>query len=178
MQILDEGRLCDSWGRYINFKNTIIIMSSNLGTSQVKNQNLVGFFPTSASYDVQKEIIKKEVERYFKPEFLNRLDDIIIFQSLRKEDIKAILEIELEKLSTRLFSKGYTWTIEETVKNLIVEQGYNPDLGARPLRRSIAQLLEVPLSENFLQGKFEHYNHLIVSYNSELKSIEIIPVNK
>jgi len=178
LQILDEGCLYDSWGRYIDFKNTIIIMTSNLGANQIKKQNLVGFHSSSISYDVIKETILKETENYFKPEFLNRLDDIIVFQPLSKENIKSILEIELEKLSSRLLSKGYTWTIEEAVKNLIIDQGFNPELGARPLRRSIEQLLEVPLSENFLQGKFNNYNHLTVTYNSTLETIEIIPSNK
>jgi ATP-dependent Clp protease ATP-binding subunit ClpC len=174
LQILDEGRLSDSYGRYIDFKNVILIMTSNLGAKQIKNQSTLGFRSSSedASYEKIKEQLLKEIENYFRPEFLNRLDDIIVFKSLTKEDIRKILDIELKKLNERLQAKGYTLELTEEAKDFLVDKGYDPTFGARPLKRTMAKYLEVPLSEYLLQGKFTENDMIFVQCNAETKNFE------
>jgi ATP-dependent Clp protease ATP-binding subunit ClpC len=157
LQIMEEGRLTDNVGRTIDFKNTILIMTTNIGAEQIVGRDPFGFTKkdAAASYEKMKQMLKQEMERNFRPEFLNRVDDIIVFRSLTKEDLKQIIDIELAKVSKRLKEKGLTLVMPEEAKELLIEKGTSLEFGARPLRRAIEHLLEDPLSEDLLRGSFE-----------------------
>jgi ATP-dependent Clp protease ATP-binding subunit ClpC len=156
LQIMEEGRLTDNVGRVIDFKNTIILMTTNIGADQITGKPHPGFGrrDESTTYERMKDVLKQEMTRNFRPEFLNRLDDIIVFKPLTKEDVKRIIDIELDKVSKRLQEKGFRLVVTEEAKDVIFEQGYNPEYGARPLRRAIEHLVEDPLSEDILRGTF------------------------
>jgi ATP-dependent Clp protease ATP-binding subunit ClpC len=156
LQIMEEGRLTDSFGRNVDFKNTIMIMTSNIGADLIKGGAGFGFQKRSADvdYDNIKGILLKEIERFFRPEFINRLDDIIVFRPLSREDLNHIIEYEINKVSKRLKQQGYELTVDQAAKDFLMEKGYNPDYGARPLRRAIGQFVEDPLSEALLSGEF------------------------
>jgi ATP-dependent Clp protease ATP-binding subunit ClpC len=156
LQILEEGRLTDSFGRNVDFKNAVIIMTSNLGSDVIKGGAGFGFGKRTEStdYDNIKGVLMKEIERFFRPEFINRLDDVIVFRPLSRENIASIVEYEVEKLSKRLVTQGFAMTIDQAAKDYLIDKGYNPEFGARPLRRSIGQFIEDPLSEMLLQGNF------------------------
>lgn len=159
LQIMEEGRLTDNVGRVIDFKNTILIMTTNIGAEQIvgKSQLTDVFRPRNeqASYDKMKETLKQEMEKNFRPEFLNRVDDIIVFRSLTKPDLKHIIDIELSKVFKRLKEKNLQLNLTDEAKELIIEKGSSLEFGARPLRRAIEHLLEDPLSEELLKGNFE-----------------------
>ncbi|HUU31778.1 MAG TPA: ATP-dependent Clp protease ATP-binding subunit [Phycisphaerae bacterium] len=165
LQIMEEGNLTDSFGRRVDFRNTILIMTSNIGADIIKNQAGLGFRKKSAedSYEQTKEILTKEVERHFRPEFLNRLDDTIIFRQLTREDLKQIVDIELAKVRDRLTSQGLELVLNDEAKELLINQGYNPDFGARPLRRAIENLIEDHLSEELLRGSYKGKRRITVS---------------
>ena len=169
LQIMDEGRLTDSFGRHIDFKNVILIMTSNIGARQIKNQTALGFQMSTeeVTYEKMKEQLLKEVENHFRPEFINRIDDIIVFKSLSKENIQRILDIEIEDLQQRLKSKELTIELSQDAKDFIVKNGYNPDFGARPLKRAMERILENKLSEDLLQGKFSDKNYIYVYCQDE-----------
>ena len=154
LQIMEEGRLTDSFGRHVDFRNTIIIMTSNIGADLIKGGGGFGFTKrtTEADYDNIKGILMKEIERFFRPEFLNRLDDIVVFQPLTKDDLTQIVEYEVAKVAERLTHQNITMVLEQSAKDYLIEKGYNPDYGARPLRRAIGNLIEDPLSEMLLAG--------------------------
>lgn len=155
LQILDDGRLTDSTGRVISFKNTIIVMTSNVGSKYIQQQTSFGFIDPSKEHESKYEAIKikmnEELRREFKPEFLNRIDDIIIFKSLVKEDIQEIVDIMLGQLKERLEEKDITISYDKKVKSLLVEHGFDQRLGARPLRRSIQEHFEDRLADEVLQ---------------------------
>src|SRR5438477_5763766 len=156
LQIMEEGRLTDNVGRTIDFKNTILIMTTNIGAEQIVGRDSFGFQKkdAAATYEKMKLMLKQEMERNFRPEFLNRVDDIIVFRSLTREDLKAIIDIELGKVSKRLKDKGFTLVMTDDAKELLIEKGTSLEFGARPLRRAIEHLLEDPLSEELLRGNF------------------------
>ncbi len=156
LQIMEEGRLTDSYGRQVDFKNTIIIMTSNIGAERLAKQESLGFRRggDDVSHDKMKAMLKEELEKHFRPEFLNRVDDIVYFRPLTREDLKSIIDIELSHVRERIRVKGHTLALTDTAKEFIIEQGYNPEFGARPLRRSVERLVEDPLSENLLAGRF------------------------
>jgi len=160
LQIMEEGRLTDSFGRYIDFKNVVLIMTSNIGAELIKNQSGFGFGKKTAeaSYDKMKELLNKEVERYFRPEFINRLDDTIVFKPLTRVDLTTIVEYELNKVFKRLVEHGLKLEITDAAKEFLIEKGYNPEFGARPLRRAIEHYLEDPMSEALLRGQFKGKN--------------------
>jgi len=157
LQIMEEGRLTDSFGRHVDFKNTVMIMTSNLGSDIIKGGAGFGFGKRTEAtdYDNIKTVLLKEIERFFRPEFINRLDDVIVFRPLSKDDITSIVEYEVGKVSKRLVHQGLMLEIDQPAKEFLVERGYNPDFGARPLRRSISQYVEDPLSEMLLSNNFE-----------------------
>ncbi len=157
LQIMEEGRLTDSFGRNVDFKNTVLIMTSNLGSEIIKGGAGFGFGKRTEASDFEniRSVLMKEVERFFRPEFINRLDDIIIFRPLNKADITLIVDYEVNKVSKRLAQQGYTIELDAAAKELIIDRGYNPEFGARPLRRAVGQLIEDPLSEMLLSGTFE-----------------------
>ncbi|NUM34715.1 MAG: ATP-dependent Clp protease ATP-binding subunit [Candidatus Brocadiae bacterium] len=166
LQIMDEGRLTDSFGRHVDFKNVIVIMTSNIGARQIKNQTSLGFRISTdeMTYEKMKEQLLKEVEKHFRPEFINRLDDIIVFKPLAKNDIHKILDIELKNLKERMKNKFITMDLTPEAKDFLVEKGYDADFGARPLKRAIEKFLEDPISEDLLKGKFSDANYIMVSY--------------
>jgi ATP-dependent Clp protease ATP-binding subunit ClpC len=154
LQILEEGKLTDSVGRVVNFRNTIILMTSNVGSETIKKQSSMGFSPISDehSYERMREKIMDEARRTFKPEFLNRLDDVIVFRSLTKPDLIEILNLEVSKVIERLKNKHISLELDEKAKDFLVEKGYDPNYGARPMRRSVEKFLEDPLAEEILKG--------------------------
>ncbi|MFO0831585.1 MAG: ATP-dependent Clp protease ATP-binding subunit [Phycisphaerales bacterium] len=156
LQILEEGRLTDSFGRNVDFRNTVVIMTSNLGSDVIKGGAGFGFGKRTEAtdYDNIKSVLMKEIERFFRPEFINRLDDVIVFRPLTRENIASIVEYEAAKLSKRLVLQGFAMEIDQTAKEFLIDKGYNPEFGARPLRRAIGQYIEDPLSEMLLLGNF------------------------
>ena len=159
LQIMDEGRLTDSFGRHIDFRNTILIMTSNIGASIIKNQTQFGFAPErSADQDRarMKDMLKGEVERHFRPEFLNRVDDLIYFVPLTREDLQHIVTVQLSDLLQRLKSKNIELVMPDAARDFILERGYSPEFGARPLRRAIERYIEDPLSEEILRGRVKN----------------------
>jgi ATP-dependent Clp protease ATP-binding subunit ClpC len=160
LQIMDEGRLTDSFGRSIDFKNVILIMTSNIGAELIKNTGGFGFGKKTpeASYEKMKDMLHKEVERHFRPEFINRVDDIIVFKPLTRENLQTIVDYELAKVFKRLTEHGLKLELTLAAKEFLIEKGYNPEFGARPLRRAIEHYLEDPLSEAVLRGEFKGKN--------------------
>src|SRR5881398_3085451 len=156
LQIMEEGRLTDNVGRTVDFKNTIIIMTTNVGAEQITGKAGFGFGKRDeqTTYEKMKEVLKQVMEGTFRPEFLNRVDDIIVFRSLNKPDMKNIIDIELAKVVKRLKDKNLTLVLTEEAKDLLIERGYSPEFGARPLRRAIEHFLEDPLAEELLKGSF------------------------
>ena len=153
LQILEEGKLTDNIGRVINFRNTVILLTSNVGAETIKKQSTLGFSPITdeSSYERMRDKIMDEAKRQFRPEFLNRLDDIIVFRSLTKPDLIRILDLEVMKVMERLKAKKLRLNLTEQAKDFLVEKGYDPTYGARPMRRSVERFLEDPLAEEILK---------------------------
>ena len=156
LQVLEEGRLTDSFGRIVDFRNTIIIMTTNAGASAIKNESAFGFQNNEegSSYTEMKNRVKEEIERSFRPEFINRFNDVIVFNYLSEKDLVDVVDLELSKLRKRLFEKKLCLCISDEAKKYLIKRGSNVDYGARPLRRSIETHLEDPLSENLLSDMF------------------------
>jgi len=169
LQIMEEGRLTDSFGRNIDFRNVVLIMTSNIGADLIKNQSGFGFSKKTAEagYEKMKEMLQKEVEHHFRPEFLNRLDDTIVFQSLSREDLQIIVDFELDKVFKRLTEHGFKLELSDQAKEFLIDKGYNPEFGARPLRRAIEHYIEDPLSESLLRGEFKGKNTIKVDVLDE-----------
>lgn len=169
LQIMEEGRLTDSFGRYVDFKNVILIMTSNLGAELIKDQAVLGFRKTSpdTSYENMKQMLIKEVERNFRPEFLNRLDDVIVFKALTKEDLKKVVQIEVEGVKQRLKDRTLSLSLDQAAVDFLIKHGYNPDFGARPLKRAIEKYIEDPLSEQILKGAYKEFNHIKVTVKED-----------
>ena len=157
LQVLDEGRLTDAQGHVINFRNTIIIGTSNIGSDKLAEKHEIGFKtgPGIISHDEAKELILSEVKKYFKPEFLNRIDDMIVFHSLTKEHISRILDILLKKLVKRLEEEGLSLDVGPDIKEKLASEGYEPQYGARPLKRTIEREIENKLSLDIVNKKFQ-----------------------
>jgi len=155
LQILEEGMVTDSLGRKIDFRNTIIILTSNVGAGSIKRQTSLGFGAMSedqADFEGMKSKILEESKRYFKPEFLNRLDDLVVFHMLEKTDLNLIVELEVEKLVSRLKEKDIALVLNDEARDLLSVKGFDPDYGARPMRRAVERFLEDPLAESLLRG--------------------------
>jgi len=169
LQIMDEGRLTDSFGRSVDFKNVVLIMTSNIGAELIKNQSGFGFAKKTpeANFEKMKDVLQKEVERHFRPEFLNRVDDTIVFRPLSKEDLQTIVEYELAKVFKRLTEHGFKLELTDQAKEFLIEKGYNPEFGARPLRRAIEHYIEDPLSEAVLAGQFKGKNFIKIDIQDE-----------
>ena len=164
LQVMEEGRLTDSFGRNVDFRNTILILTTNAGAEAIKNESAFGFQKPNddASYESMKTRVMDQIERVFRPEFLNRLDDVIIFRHLNKEDLKKVIDFELGKVRERLRERGFEIELTEEAKEFIIKQGSNLDYGARPLRRAIEQRIEDPLAEELLRGAFEGKNTIVI----------------
>jgi ATP-dependent Clp protease ATP-binding subunit ClpC len=159
LQVLDEGFLTDSLGRKINFKNTLIIMTSNVGARKLQDFGTGVGFGTKAKIEnleeIRNNVINDSVKKAFSPEFLNRLDDIIIFKSLEKEDIEKIVSLPLKELEKRMLDLGYKIVISQKLKDFLVEHGYDEKYGARPLNRAIQKYVEDPIAEKMLDGEIK-----------------------
>ncbi len=181
LQIMEEGRLTDSFGRHVDFKNVILIMTSNIGAELIKNQSGFGFGKKTPehNYEKMKEMLHKEVERHIRPEFLNRVDDTIVFKSLTREDLRTIVDFELEKVFKRLTKHGFKLELTDQAKEFLIDKGYNPEFGARPLRRAIERYIEDPLSEAILRGEFKGKQCIKISVQDEehlkLEGLEAAP---
>jgi len=172
LQILEDGRLTDAQGRTVDFKNTVIIMTSNLGTKDLSKN--IGFSNLSdtGSYEKMKSKVNEELKRYFKPEFLNRIDETIVFHELTLDEVKEIVDLMLDRVHKQLKNSDLEIVLSDEAKQYLATEGYNKEFGARPLRRSIQRLLEDPLSEELLQGKYKAGSTIIVSLNEEDEKLE------
>jgi ATP-dependent Clp protease ATP-binding subunit ClpC len=157
LQIMEEGQLTDSFGRHVDFRNVVLILTSNIGADLIKTGGGFGFARPSeeADYQKMKQTLMAEIERYFRPEFINRLDDIIVFRALNRENLEQIVEYELRKVYKRLEQQSMSLEVDVQARDFLIEKGYNPDFGARPLRRAIEQHVEDALSEAILRGQFK-----------------------
>ena len=177
LQLLEEGRLTDSKGRTVDFKNTLIIMTSNIGSKVIeKGGGGLGFeFSGENLEDTQynriKSLVNEELKQYFRPEFLNRLDEIIVFRQLSRDEVKDIAEIMLKEVFLRIKDKGISLTVSEDFKERLVEEGYNPSYGARPLRRAVMRLLEDSLAEEVLSGRIKDGDKAEVDIDESKKVI-------
>jgi ATP-dependent Clp protease ATP-binding subunit ClpC len=162
LQIMEEGRLTDSYGHNVDFKNSIVIMTTNIGAEAIKDQTAFGFSKRNdeVTYDKMKEMVMARAEKEFRPEFLNRVDDFIVFHGLTRKNLEAIVHLELSKLRERLKERSIVLDLDPAAIDYCIEKGYNPDFGARPLRRAIENLIEEPLSEDILSGRLKE-NHLV-----------------
>jgi ATP-dependent Clp protease ATP-binding subunit ClpC len=156
LQVMEEGRLTDSFGRNIDFRNTILIMTTNAGAEAIKNEAAFGFAKPDqdASYESMKTRVVDEIEKVFRPEFINRVNDIIVFRHLTDDDMKHVVDLELGKVRNRLLEKGLAIEISDEAKEFLIKKGSNTDYGARPLRRAIENFVEDPLAEELLKGEF------------------------
>ena len=164
LQVTEEGRLTDSFGRHIDFRNVILIMTSNIGGDIIRNMASLGFKKTSEeqSFEAMREQLIQAVEKHFRPEFINRINDIAVFKNFTKEDLGQIIEIELEGIRSRLGNYNITLSITKEAMDFIIDKSYKPHYGARPLHRTIERLIEDPLSEDILKGKFKDKNSIKV----------------
>ena len=154
LQILEEGKLTDSLGRVVDFRNTIVLLTSNVGSEALRKQGSMGFAKSSddASYEAMRGRVLDEAKKFFRPEFLNRLDDIVVFRSLGKPELNTILDLEVAKVLERIRRKNVTVVLDDKAREFLIEKGFDPQYGARPMRRSIEKHLEDPLAEEILRG--------------------------
>jgi len=156
LQLMEEGRLTDSFGRNVDFRNVILIMTTNAGADAIKNEAAFGFQKPDedASYESMKTRVVEEIEKVFRPEFVNRVNEIIVFRHLTTEDLKEVVDLEMCKVRGRLEERGLTLELSEEGKDFLIRKGANTDYGARPLRRAIESFIEDPLAEELLKGEF------------------------
>ena len=175
LQVLDEGHMTDGLGRKIDFKNTVIIMTSNVGVKGLQDFGTGIGFATASSIEKQKDlanqVLQKAVSKQFAPEFVNRIDDIIIFNSLQKEDIRKIIEVELEDLYTRVKENGYTVEITKQAKDFLIEKGYDEKFGARPLKRVIQSHIEDLIAEAYIDNKIKEGDHLVITHKAKSETL-------
>jgi ATP-dependent Clp protease ATP-binding subunit ClpC len=174
LQILEEGMITDSFGRKIDFRNTIIILTSNVGAESIKRQTTLGFNAMAedeADFEGMKAKIDAVAKKHFRPEFLNRLDELVVFRMLEKESLNEIVDLEVAKLVKRLAEKEIDLVLEESARDLIVTEGYDPDYGARPMRRAVEQLLEDPLAEAILSGAVKEDQHVTAKVKKDAKEV-------
>jgi ATP-dependent Clp protease ATP-binding subunit ClpC len=165
LQIMEEGHLTDSFGRKVDFKNTIMIMTTNAGASVITQGSGFGFRQQDpeTSYDRMKQLVMQEIEKEFKPEFLGRLDEVVVFRELTKDNLKVIVDIELGKVRTRLSEKNLSLVLSDEAREFIIQKGGATEYGARPLRRAVETYIEDPLSEELLRGAFTSANQIFVT---------------
>jgi ATP-dependent Clp protease ATP-binding subunit ClpB len=178
LQILDDGRLTDSKGRVVDFKNTVIIMTSNLGTRDIQKGTSIGFAAKAneeVTYEKMKDRVMEELKRSFRPEFLNRIDEVIVFHSLTRQDVKSIVDLMMKRVREQLKAKDVDIELTDGAKNLLAEKGYDPSLGARPLRRTIQRLVEDPLSEKLLWKEFKAGQTIIVDVRDDEVAFDAAP---
>jgi len=177
LQVLDDGLLTDSFGRRVDFKNTIVIMTSNIGSRQLKDFGQgVGFTTAAkqaASADHTRSVIENALKKSFAPEFLNRIDDVVIFDSLEREDIHKIIDIELSHLYERIKAMGYQIVVTEKAKDFICDKGWDAQFGARPLKRAIQKYIEDALAEEIIRTKLVNNDIINIDFDEDSTSIKI-----
>jgi ATP-dependent Clp protease ATP-binding subunit ClpC len=177
LQVLDDGVLTDSLGRRVDFKNTIIIMTSNIGSRQLKDFGEGVGFTTSAKKASRtshaRGVIENALKKTFAPEFLNRVDDVVIFESLEIEDIHKIIEIELKDLYQRIEDLGYQLKLTKKAKDFIVEKGWDAQFGARPLKRALQKYIEDPLAEEIIKRKVKDGDVLLIDYDEKKEDVAV-----
>ena len=176
LQILEEGKVTDSLGRKIDFRNTIIIMTSNVGAELIKRQSTLGFNSVegAGSYEVMRDKILDESKRTFKPEFLNRLDDIIVFHQLERKDLARIVALEVSKVIERILAKDIKVQLDTTAVDFLIDKGYDPMYGARPMRRAVEKYLEDPVAEELLRGNIKQGDTLDVRAAGERLAFDVV----
>ncbi|OQX56093.1 MAG: ATP-dependent Clp protease ATP-binding subunit ClpC [Candidatus Cloacimonas sp. 4484_209] len=174
LQILEDGHLTDSFGRKVNFKNTVLIMTSNIGSKVIKHGGSLGFRKTDEGMDYEnmKARLMDEVNRRFNPEFLNRVDEIVVFHTLSKKEMMAIVDIMFDKVKMRVKERGLNLVLADKAKELLLEEGFDPTFGARPLRRAIQRLLEDPLAEEILNEKHKSGDTILVNRKNNKLTFE------
>ncbi|MBO6763008.1 MAG: ATP-dependent Clp protease ATP-binding subunit, partial [Roseivirga sp.] len=177
LQVLDDGILTDGLGRRVDFRNTIIIMTSNIGVRDLKDFGTGIGFSTQLKRDNEdamiKDTIQKALKKTFSPEFLNRLDDVIIFNSLSREDIHKIIDISLKKLLSRIEAMGYEIKLTEAAKDFLADKGFDPQYGARPLNRAIQKYLEDQIAEEILKGDINEGDTLLADHTKDATELTI-----
>jgi ATP-dependent Clp protease ATP-binding subunit ClpC len=177
---MEEGRLTDSFGRHIDFKNVILIMTSNLGSHLMKSGATLGFGSTQPDLSAEEKTKKLkmdimfEVERHFRPEFLNRLDEVVMFNPLTKDDITRIVHLQLDEVLKRVADQGLKLVVDTPALEFLIEKGFHEDYGARPMRRAIERYIEDPLAESLLKGEFELNQPVRVSREGSLEEAEAL----
>ncbi len=175
LQVLDEGALTDNLGHRVSFKNCVIIMTSNVGAREITNKGSGLGFTASATqqqqYDEMRKSVMDEVKKTFNPEFINRIDEIVVFHSLTKKDIGAILDLQLKKVAAKLADRGLELELTKEAKDYLIEQGFDEKYGARPLLRTLQRLLEDPLAENILVSQYPEGTKIIVNFDKEAKKL-------
>ena len=168
LQILEDGRLTDAQGRMVDFKNTVIIMTSNLGTADLRKK-AIGFQQEGdeVGYEKMKEKLGEELKKHFRPEFLNRIDEVIVFHELTQDEVKQIVDLLLVRDKEQLATQALDLVLTDAAKTFLVEMGYDRQMGARPLRRAIQRYLEDPLAEQVLMGDYTPGTTIIVDVNEE-----------
>ncbi|HOL71297.1 MAG TPA: ATP-dependent chaperone ClpB [Bryobacteraceae bacterium] len=172
LQILDDGRLTDGQGRTVDFKNTIVIMTSNIGSHRILEYR--GAFE-GYEYDRMKQAVLEELRRHFRPEFLNRVDEIIVFHALSEEHLKRIVEIQLDRLRARLADRHIQLELTDAARRFLVNTGYDPNYGARPLKRAIQREVETPLARMVLKGELRDYQTVEVDYDDQRGALRFVP---
>ena len=169
LQVLDEGHLTDNYGRKIDFKNTVVIMTSNIGARDITKIKGLGFHESDAkqSFEIMEQKVRDEVDKVFNPEFLNRLDDVIVFHALSREHIAAIVDIMFAQVQERISGDGYTLTRTQAANDFLVDHGYDESYGARPLKRAIQRFIEDPLSDKILTGEFTPGDNIEIDASPE-----------
>jgi ATP-dependent Clp protease ATP-binding subunit ClpA len=180
LQILDDGRLTDGQGRTVSFKNTVIVMTSNVGSGTVKDAAPIGFSVTARdgrNSDVKKRLLDS-LRQTFRPEFLNRVDDIIVFNSLTRDHLRCIVDIQLRTLNKQLKERGIDLELTAAAKDVLIAEGYDPQYGARPMKRAIQRLIADPLALKLLHGDFVPGDTVLVdaANDHELKFTKLVPV--
>jgi ATP-dependent Clp protease ATP-binding subunit ClpC len=177
LQVLDEGQLTDSLGRRVDFRNTIVIMTSNIGTRQLKDFGQGVGFTTKTKQETSNEytrsVIQNALKKAFSPEFLNRIDDVVIFNTLSREDIFKIIDIELKGLYARILTMGYHIKMSDAAKSFIAEKGYDVQFGARPLKRAIQKYLEDNMAEVIIQSTMKAGDTIAISLNKKKEEVVV-----
>ena len=174
LQILEEGTVTDNFGRKIDFRNTIVIMTSNVGAESIKRQTSLGFNAITVDHADNENIKGKVMEaakKWFKPEFINRLDDLIVFRMLEKTDLNRIVDLEVSKVVARLKNKKIMVTLDEKAREFLMKEGFDPQYGARPMRRAVEKNIEDPLAEQLLRGDVKEGDKVLATYDEETKKL-------
>lgn len=180
LQVLDDGILTDGLGRRVDFKNTILIMTSNIGSRDLRGGGGIGFGTPSGDdkYKTMKNTIEDAIKRVFNPEFLNRIDDTIVFHNLERQHIYKIIDIQLRELVKRLDTINITLKLTKQAREFLVDKGYDPNLGARPLRRALQKYIEDPLAEEILKNKFSGQTTIDVKLNKKTELLRFVNVTR